>query len=60
VSISLTDLSNYVFVYIAGKVIPTVPPEFVIFLVKRCARQKRKKYYYIIKIPALSMFTVVF
>jgi len=33
---SLTDLPNYVFVYIAGKVIPTVPPEFAIYLVKIC------------------------
>jgi hypothetical protein len=35
-SVSLTDLSNYVFIYIAGEMIPTIPPEFLTYLIKRC------------------------
>jgi len=33
-SVCFTNLSNYVFVYIAGEVIPTIPPECAIYLVK--------------------------
>jgi hypothetical protein len=33
---NLTDLSNCLFVYVAGEVIPTIPPEIVVQSVKSC------------------------
>ena len=37
---NLTDLSNCLFVYVAGKVIPTIPPKIVVQSVKRCTTKE--------------------